>query len=149
MTPRRLAVLINGLPPDSATRYAMEHPDDVADRRWTDLEFLLAHQVNVQHQQLRVSWVGGRLKGKAPVLPDIVPPDDLVAHEQELARKRERRDKQLTYLRQYKTGVKAARQAPGYLKPKPRDLELARDTARPATPLTPELEARIREAARR
>lgn len=140
MTPRRLAVLINGLPPTSATRYAIEHPNDDGDRRWDDVTHLLNHVANLLQHQLRVSWAAGQLKGKPPNLPPLLPPEE---HRDNAARVA-RRQRQLAHLEQFKAGTRRATPAQGPATGK-RSLASVKDSgARPARPATPELLAALR-----
>jgi hypothetical protein len=160
MTMRRLAVLINGLPPESATRYAMEHPGDEADLRWTDTNFLLAHLANMSHAQFRVAWSAGQLKGKPPALDPILPPDDIRAEREKREAKEARKAIQLAELRGLGTGTNRARELPEHLRrlipgSTPRaskestsaSLEKVRalgSGARKATPVSPETAAGMR-----
>ncbi|HLS45804.1 MAG TPA: hypothetical protein VK045_10245 [Ornithinicoccus sp.] len=80
MSLRRLRVLLAGLPPESATRYAIAHVGDLADLRWRDETYLLAHLANMSHAQFRVSWSAATHgKSRPPKLDPILPPDELAA----------------------------------------------------------------------
>lgn len=148
MTPRRLAVLINGLPPTSATRYAMEHPDDPDDRRWDDATYLLNHIANVDQQHLRVSWTGHGLKGRQPKFSPLLPPEERAAHEREQAERLAKSRENVTYLEQYRGNARRARPMPGRSITR-QELEAAGAGARQPTPPSPELEAAMRQAAER
>lgn len=150
MTPRRLAMLVNGLPPDSATRYAMAHPEDVTDSRWTDRDYLSAHMANTLHALFRLLWVSGQIKGPTPAIPDILPPAESWERrikEQEAEAKRLVR---LADIRQMGRGTKRFNDQIDSASARKIRSKLAvdrirklRGAARPSTPATPEMRALV------
>lgn len=147
MTPRRLAALVNGLPPESATRYAMAHPEDETDSRWTDLHYMLAHQCNLDQAMFRLGWTGWNIKGKPPAFSDIMPPGvrESTASADEI--RDEARQAKLAELRKKGSetnGFEEQQVVEAVEKPTMEALEALREGARKSTPLTPQLEAMIK-----
>lgn len=86
MTPRRLRVLIQNLPPESATMTALRiaTPEEELERtsedadptqgRWSQLEQLVAAQLDVLRQQLHAFYVANSSgKGVKPQPPEPIP----------------------------------------------------------------------------
>ena len=116
MSLRRLRVLLAGLPPESATRYAIAHPGDLADLRWRDETYLLAHLANMSHAQFRVAWSAATHgKSKPPKLDPILPPDEIAAKRVKREEHEMRTAIRLTEVRKLGAATKGVKPLPEHL----------------------------------